>query len=414
MPQKKKNTTLVTEDELMEAVSARVTDNFRRELDDRFAGFERMLQQFAPQNPAPADTAPSQTGKRPAEDDLPLHPRAHRPANDIENNMLSDNVHSSLTDSTRTAGQSAAQTPAITIAHDSMRPPTSRPEVARPPFGNVNNNNNNNTATWTAWQAIQQPFSSRRCGFPGSPGGASSHKEPSLEDQVRYIMEATPHQLTGKQPTGGFPFPYKYVTRGPEKRRLSFNTVTLAEHIWGIFRMLDDECTDPTIKPFLMAHMKEVAEDACEYKWSTHVRRWSEEVFNMIAEKRLPEGWNSTARIQNLRTGMSRVDGARLPPAVSKTVLIKRNSQHRHSVSILSEEVLPVPTLMALKAAHYSRGTCRMESSKSTCAPIVWQTPPQLTHIRRHVAGLNKGTRLPIFRCWPGPAWPTGPDTHTR
>lgn len=118
-------------------------------------------------------------------------------------------------------------------------------------------------------------------------------------------METTPHPLAGKSQSGGFLYPYKYVTRGPEKRKLSFNMITLAEHIWGLFRMLDDVGTDPAVKPFLLSHMKEVAEDACEYEWGTHVRQWSEAVFDMVAEKRLPDGWNSVARIQNLRTGMS-------------------------------------------------------------------------------------------------------------
>lgn len=45
----------------------------------------------------------------------------------------------------------------------------------------------------------------------------------------------------------------------------------------------------------------------------------------MVAEKRLPDGWNSTARIQNLRTGMSRVDSARLP-------MTKDSSFKRHQV----------------------------------------------------------------------------------
>lgn len=150
---------------------------------------------------------------------------------------------------------------------------------------------------------------------------------------MRYIMETTPHQLAGKAQSGGFPFPYRYVTRGPEKRRLSFNTVTLAEHFYGMFRMLDDECTPPSIKPFLLSHMKEVAEDACEYEWSTHVRRWSEEVFNMIEEKHLPDGWKSTARIQNLRTGMSRVDSARLP-------MTKDNSARRYTAQAHGNDLM--------------------------------------------------------------------------
>lgn len=139
--------------------------------------------------------------------------------------------------------------PAAAIPREFTGLMTSRPEVSRPPLSSVNNNNN--TTTWNAWLAMQQPFSSQSCGLPGASGASDKRIEPILKDQVRYIMEAMPHQLTGKPQSGCFFYPYKYVTRGPEKRRLSFNTVTLVEQIYGIFRMLDDECTDPSIKPFL-------------------------------------------------------------------------------------------------------------------------------------------------------------------
>lgn len=132
-----------------------------------------------------------------------------------------------------------------------------------------------------------------------------------IDAQVRHIMENTPHQLKSTVPVGKFT--YKYVTCGPEKKKLGFNSVTLAEHVFGIFCMIDDPEVDPSIKPHLITHMKEVAQDACEFEWSTNIRRWSEEVFDLVAERRLPDGRNSTARIQNLRTGMSRAEGARLP-----------------------------------------------------------------------------------------------------
>lgn len=311
MPQKKKNTTLVTEDELMDAVSERVTDNIRREMEQRFASFERALDRIVPRGPPEAAPEPAQTGKRPAEDELYSQPRAPRGAVGNVQDRMGENSQSSSSEFVQPGSLPPVETPAAPITRESTRSMTSRPEVPRPPLRNVNNNNN--TATWNAWQQIQQPFSSHQSGLPGASREPDDRRDQSLEEQVRYIMEATPNQLTGKPQTGGFLYPYKYVTRGPEKRRLSFNNVTLAEHIWGLFRMLDDECTDPSIKPYLLSHMKEVAEDACEYEWNTHVRRWSEEVFCMVAEKRLPDGWRSSARIQNLRTGMSRVDTARLP-----------------------------------------------------------------------------------------------------
>lgn len=89
-----------------------------------------------------------------------------------------------------------------------------------------------------------------------------------IDAQVRHILEATPHHLKGNLP---YDFPYNNVTRGPEKRKLSFNSVTLAEHINGMFCMLDDSRLDSAVKSYLIGHMKEVAEDATEFEWGGHV-----------------------------------------------------------------------------------------------------------------------------------------------
>lgn len=285
--------------------------------------------------PAPSRQLPSRLQLRPTNGQLKSQlwpPPPSRQATDSSDHPGEDSHRhpdSSFPDSGNTTRPMPLRTPVATITREAAGAAASLPEVTWRPPQNVNNNNNN--PTWAAWLGMQQPFSSQRAGLPGASPGLSGSGEPSIEDQVRYIMESTPHQLTGKVPSGGFHYPYKYVTRGPEKRRLSFNNVTLAEHIWGMFRMLDDECTDPSIKPYLLSHMKEVAEDACEYEWGTHVRRWSEEIFNMVAEKRLPEGWKSSSRIQNLRTGMSRVDSARLALAGPKDFPTKRFPAQPHA-----------------------------------------------------------------------------------
>lgn len=309
----------------MEAVTTRVSENIRLELDQRFTNFERIFERMAPPAPAP-EPINTQAEKQPAEAPTPTQPqtRSTRSVTGQEGDAINHHSLSSFQDPSLASRQLPARTPTATITREAPGLAASRPEV-QPPT-NVNNNNNN--ATWSAWLAMQQPFSSQRSALPGLMPGPSHHMDGSLEDQERYIMETTPHQLAGNVPSGGYRFPYKYVTRGPEKRRLNFNTVTLAEHFWGMFRMLDDQCTDPAIKPALLSHMKEVAEDACEYEWNTHVCRWSEEVFSMVAENRLPDGWKSVSRIQNLRTGMSRVDGARL--SAPKDTSQKRFSAQPH------------------------------------------------------------------------------------
>lgn len=109
-----------------------------------------------------------------------------------------------------------------------------------------------------------------------------------------------------------------------------------------MFRILDDVNTNPAVKPAIITHMREVAEDACEFEWNGYVRRWSEEVFSLVAENRLPGGWAATARIQNLRTGMSRVDAATLA-APKESAGTKRFTSHTHQSDAILRGGPPCP-----------------------------------------------------------------------
>lgn len=96
MLQRKKNKTLVTEDELMEAVSALVTDNIRRELDNRFAIFERALDRITPNHPLTTEPGPEQPAKRTAEEDLQSHSKSARTAGSALNEDSNQNSLSSM------------------------------------------------------------------------------------------------------------------------------------------------------------------------------------------------------------------------------------------------------------------------------------------------------------------------------
>lgn len=54
--------------------------------------------------------------------------------------------------------------------------------------------------------------------------------------------------------------------------------------------MTKDERVPDEIKPELYNHVEDILEDACTYDWPKAVRKWSEQVFNMIAHNRLPLG----------------------------------------------------------------------------------------------------------------------------
>lgn len=301
MPPKKAKTTLVTQDELVETVTGLVTESIKEDLDTRFAKFERALERLA----GPDNTAPAAASGNPPTTDTQAPTHAATDPNDTIQptaalpQVTSQSSFASLPTPTPT---STSQTPYV---HNTATAPL------RMPQHQVNQHTsavNNNIATWGSWFAPQQQFAPRQPA-PRLPYATETYPNISLEAQVRHIMDSAPHQLKGNV-TQGF-FPYKYVTRGPEKKKLSFNTLTLAEHILGMFRMLDDPDFDPALRPHIVAHMREVVEDASEFEWP-NVRRWSEEVFDLVAERRLPEGWGSSQRIQNLRTGMSRIDAARL------------------------------------------------------------------------------------------------------
>lgn len=290
----------------MDTVTTRVTENIRQELDLRFARFEKVFESMAAAEPTPRPASPPKNNKRPAE--------GNSHSDDSSSKVVVGEDDCSIQQPSQSSFHPFSvpnkPAPAQTLTQRDLRE-AARPSFAQAqpqPASGINVNNNNPSPTWNAWLAMQQPFASTF--QPESPGNDNEQYNRSIEHQVRQIMEGTPHQLKGKVPIGYFP--YKYVTRGPAKTKLGYNSVSLAEHIYGMFRMMDDVNTDPTIKPHLLTHMKEVVEDASEFEWASHVRRWSEEVFTQVVERRLPRGWESTDRIQNLRTGMSRVDSARL------------------------------------------------------------------------------------------------------
>lgn len=141
--------------------------------------------------------------------------------------------------------------------------------------------------------------------------GREFHNNDALDRQVQEILANTSTAIArGKVKTGVFPF--KYITRGVEKRPTTFNTLNLAEHLYGIFRIIRDPEVPNDIKPSLLTHIEQVLEDAIDYDWAGAVRPWSDEVFSRIAEGRIHGGWMATMQIQNLRMTMAQASTARI------------------------------------------------------------------------------------------------------
>lgn len=182
---------------------------------------------------------------------------------------------------------------------------TSRNEVsARQDVAEVNKQGD-----WAAWL-----LNSAEMIPPPPPKPTSIAELPastSLQAQVNSIIENTPSLLS--KPTSKVKnFPYEYVKRGKDKRLTAMNTLSLAEHIWGIFAMIHDHATQDKYKPALLRHIEEVVEDCRDYDWASAVRPWSEEIFSLVMENRLPNGWLDVGHIQLLRMSISRTSTAKL------------------------------------------------------------------------------------------------------
>lgn len=137
------------------------------------------------------------------------------------------------------------------------------------------------------------------------------HNNSEIDARVQQIIaNSTTNLAKGTSPQGLFPF--KYVTRGHDKVKTAINSITALEHLWGIFAIIKDPTVQSGIKPALLAHMDQILEDCRWYDWESAVRPWSEEVFSLIAEGRLPLGWDDTQQIQMLRMTISRASTARI------------------------------------------------------------------------------------------------------
>lgn len=302
MPPKKAKTTIVTEDELVEAVTTRVRDDMRQDLEDRFGHFKRALERIV--GPGIAHLPPPEPNQQHQPAQVPSTEEAEGISlNQHQTLPQPGNSQSAFPQIPEQAARSAEQTPFV------QRQQQDTYQRMRQPMPAASGINNNSPA-WEAWMSTTRLIATYQSAGAAALFNTKAAYDAVIDAQVRHIMENTPHHLKGTVTRGKFP--YTYVTRGPEMKKLTVNSVTLAEHIFGIFCMVEDLEVDPAIKPNLISHMREVAEDSCEFELSTNVRRWSEKVFDLIAERRLPDGWNSTTKIQNLRTGMSRAEGARL------------------------------------------------------------------------------------------------------
>lgn len=187
-------------------------------------------------------------------------------------------------------------------------------------------NNNEPSPAWLISQALgSQSTAPMACNIPPVSRQTIATAPPCLptsatpfnydqemEAKVNHILSSTAHTLAAGPGKTGF-FPHRYVSRGPDRKRPTFNMLSLSEHVWGIFMLIKEKKVPAQMKPSLYKHIQDIIEDTCMYDWATAVRPWSEEVFSQVDEGRLE--WADSSSIQMLRMSMSRPSVAKIDPA---------------------------------------------------------------------------------------------------
>lgn len=283
-------------------VVGQVTKQVTAEFAPRFARIERVLEAIAGMgnegNSPPAKkkkTAPKPKEPQHSSTTTKSQPRETSP-DEAPVNFLETNE--GLVQRPRQTLAGMEQPPLFVQA----QPLTKQPEL-------VQQNVNKTWSTWLTDNIAMNPSREVGSALPLSTKEVVTNDD--LESKVHDILTSTATRLAkGNNKTGQFPF--QYVQRGLEKRHATMNSLSLHEHIWGIVCMIKDPQVLSAYKPALFDHIEQICDDCRDYDWPTAVRRWSEEVFTLVAQNRLNNGWLDKHEIQMLRLSLSRDSTARI------------------------------------------------------------------------------------------------------
>ena len=94
--------------------------------------------------------------------------------------------------------------------------------------------------------------------------------------------------------------PNTYITRGDNCHKIGLGEATWPEYFVALKRLAADPELPPHWLPYLYQHEEDLATMALVWDWAT-CRRWSERVFQMINDSRLPLGWGDRAAIKDVQ-----------------------------------------------------------------------------------------------------------------
>lgn len=139
------------------------------------------------------------------------------------------------------------------------------------------------------------------------------HLDASPEALVRAILSTTKRGLRHKRGVNPeYIYPFELIERGTEKKAIKRGEATYQEYAVALRFMEKQSAFSTSDIEALREHSLQVAEDARVLPWPI-VRGWSEEIFDRIADGRLPKGWKDPAALMYAR--LAQIQIAAITPA---------------------------------------------------------------------------------------------------
>ena len=137
-------------------------------------------------------------------------------------------------------------------------------------------------------------------------------KDSERNDAVNELLIAVGLALS-KRRANNIIAPQKYVVRGGRNEKIAMEEASWAEYFAALCQMIEDRKLPSSWPSHLFTHMYQLATMATNWDWYT-CRQWSETVFSMIADGRLPRGWSDQYAIKDVQRDVCAL-GTRLDKA---------------------------------------------------------------------------------------------------
>ena len=139
-------------------------------------------------------------------------------------------------------------------------------------------------------------------GTHAPPPMGESTEDDTVEDSTQVISNllTAAGSALGKKKGKTSLIPHNYVIRGDNKDRVAMGDASIAEYIAALCRMTKDPKLPVNWRENIYEHIHQLSIMASTWEWAT-CRLWSERIFSMMDDGRLPNAWAEVFAIRDVQ-----------------------------------------------------------------------------------------------------------------